>query len=202
MIIFSLTEDKWVLYMEILMVIFSYLFGSLSFAQVLANRKNMQLNKVGTKNPGAYNVYKQIGHGWGITSGAFDIFKGAFPVFIGRFILNYEFSYLVLITAAAVMGHIWPVYFKFHGGRGLATSLGTLFIFDFYLAFYALILAGLICFWFRFLSNLKPRISLLMFPLFILSAYYFRENINLVIIGAVLMIVIYIRAIHLRYRTV
>jgi len=191
----------WVLCMEILMVIFSYLFGSLSFAQVLANRKNMQLNKVGTKNPGAYNVYSQISHNWGIASGAFDIFKGAFPVFIGRFILNCDFTYLVLITAAAVMGHIWPIYFNFHGGRGLATSLGTLFILDFYLAFYALILAGIIGFWFRFLSDLEPRISLLMFPLFILSAYYFRASINLVIIGLVLMIVIYIRAIHLRYRT-
>ncbi len=191
----------WVLCMEILMVIFSYLFGSLSFAQVLANRKNMQLNKVGTKNPGAYNVYSQISHSWGIISGAFDIFKGAFPVFIGRFILNCDFTYLVLITAAAVMGHIWPIYFNFHGGRGLATSLGTLFVYDFYLAFYALILAGLIGFWFRFLSDLEPRISLLMFPLFILSAYYFRANINLVIVGIVLMIVIYIRAIHLRYRT-
>ena len=174
----------WVFCMEILMVIFSYLFGSLSFAQVLANRKNMQLNKVGTKNPGA-----------------FDIFKGAFPVFIGRFILNCDFTYLVLITAAAVMGHIWPIYFNFHGGRGLATSLGTLFVFDFYLAFYALILAGVIGFWFRFLSDLEPRISLLMFPVFILSAYYFRADINLVIVGIVLMIVIYIRAIHLRYRT-
>jgi len=191
----------WVFCMEILMVIFSYLFGSLSFAQVLANRKNMQLNKVGTKNPGAYNVYSQISHSWGITSGAFDIFKGAFPVFIGRFIFNCDFTYLVLITAAAVMGHIWPIYFNFHGGRGLATSLGTLFVFDFYLAFYALILAGLIGFWFRFLSDLEPRISLLMFPVFILSAYYFRANINLVIVGIVLMIVIYIRAIHLRYRT-
>ncbi|HKL13012.1 MAG TPA: glycerol-3-phosphate acyltransferase [Halanaerobiales bacterium] len=188
--------------MEIFMVIFSYLFGSLSFAQVLASKKNIQLNKVGTKNPGAYNVYSEIGHKWGMTSGAFDIFKGALPVFIGRVILNCNFTYLVLITAAAVMGHIWPVYFKFHGGRGLATSLGTLFVFDFYLAFFALIIAGIIGFWFRFLSKRKPRISLMLFPLYILSAYYLRANINLVIIGFVLMIIIYIKAIQLRYRTV
>lgn len=181
------------------MVIFSYLVGSLSFGRVLAQRKNIELNNVGTKNPGAYNVYSEISHFWGIVSGAFDIFKGVLPVFIGKAIFNYDFTYILLIAVAAVMGHIWPAYFNFHGGRGLATSLGTLFVLDFYLAFYVLILAGVVGFWFRFLSQLEPRISLLMFPMYILSAYYLRTNINLVIVGIFLMIVVYIKAIQLRY---
>ena len=188
--------------MEILMVVFSYLFGALSLGRVVAKRKNIKLNTVGTKNPGAYNVYTEVSHFWGMTSGAFDIFKGVLPVFISKVILNLDFTYLALISAAAVMGHIWPIYFKFQGGRGLATSLGALFVFDFYLAFFVLIIAGIIGFWFRFLSKLKPRISLLMFPLYILFAYHFRANKNLILVGTLIMAVVYIKAIYLRYRTV
>lgn len=179
------------------MVIFSYLFGSLSLAQISANRKNIKLNKIGTKNPGAYNVYHEVSHFWGLTSGAFDIFKGAFPVFIGKVILNVDFTYIVLISMAAVMGHIWPAYFNFQGGRGLATSLGALAILDFYLTFYVLILAAVIGYWITYFSDLKPRISLMMFPIYLYSAYHFRENVDLVIVGISLMIVVYGKAIHL-----
>lgn len=180
------------------MVIFSYLFGSLSLAQILADSKNIKLNKRGTKNPGAYNVYHEIGHFWGLTSGVFDIFKGAFPVFIGKVILNADFTYIVLISMAAVIGHIWPAYFNFQGGRGLATSLGALFILDFYLAFYVLILTVVIGYWIIYLTDLKPRVSLMMFPIYLYSAYYFRENLNLVIVGLSFMVVIYIKAIHIK----
>jgi len=185
--------------MEIVMIIASYLIGSLSLAQILAKRKQIDLNSIGTNNPGAYNVYNEMNHFWGMTSGAFDIFKGMFPVFMGRVIFNFEFTYIALITLAAVMGHMWPIYFRLKGGRGLATSLGTLFVLDFYLAFYVLILAGVIGFWFRFASKLKPRISLLLFPLFILSAYYLREDIHLTLIGFFITIIIYIKSIELRY---
>ncbi|MFO7814972.1 MAG: glycerol-3-phosphate acyltransferase [Halanaerobiales bacterium] len=185
--------------MEILLVVISYLIGSLSLAQRLAKRKNIKINSIGTKNPGAFNVYNEVSHFWGYVSGAFDIFKGVFPVFIGKIILNIEFPYLVLITVAAVLGHMWPIYFKFEGGRGLATSLGTLLVLDFYLVLFVLVISASIIFWIRYLSKLEPRVSLLMLPLFILASYYFRGNMELVSIGIYLTIVIYIKAAEFRY---
>lgn len=186
--------------MEIFMVVISYLIGSISIGQVLANRKNIEINSIGTKNPGAFNIYNEIGPFWGYVSGTFDIFKGTFPVFFGKVILNMEFPYLAMITLAAVMGHMWPIYFKFQGGRGLATSLGTLIIWDFYLTLYILVMAGVVVFWVRYLSKLEPRVSLIMLPLFILSSYFLKENMELILIGIYMTIIIYIKAGEFRYR--
>jgi glycerol-3-phosphate acyltransferase PlsY len=186
--------------MEIFMVLISYLMGSLSLGQMLANRKDIEINSIGTNNPGAFNIYNEVGHFWGYVSGTFDIFKGTFPVFFGKVILNIEFPYLAMITLAVVMGHMWPIYFKFQGGRGLATSLGTLIVWDFYLTLFIFIIAGVVVFWFRYLSNLKPRVSLIMLPLFILSSYFIKENVRLTLIGIAMTIIIYIKAGEFRYR--
>lgn len=186
--------------MEIFLVIIAYLIGSLSIGQVLANRKNIEINTIGTKNPGAYNIYNEVGPLWGYVSGAFDVFKGTLPVFFAKIILNIEFPYLAMITLAAVVGHMWPIYFKFQGGRGLATSLGTLIVWDFYLTLYILVMAGVVVFWARYLSKLKPRVSLIMLPLFILSSYFIKENIELSLIGIYMTIIIYIKAGEFRYR--
>ena len=186
--------------MEIFMIITAYFIGSLSLGQMLANRRNIEINTIGTNNPGAFNIYHEISHFWGYVSGAFDIFKGTFPVFFGKVILNIEFPYLAMITLAAVIGHLWPIYFKFQGGRGLATSLGTLIVWDFYLTLFVLIIAGVVVFWFRYLSNIKPRVSLIMLPLFILSSYFIKENMEFALIGIYMTIIIYIKAGEFSYR--
>jgi len=181
------------------MVVISYLIGSLSMAKILAKKKNINLSEIGTKNPGAYNVYKEIGPKWGISSAAFDILKGFIPMIFSKIILNFDFTSLALITLAAVMGHMWPIYYKLRGGRGLATTMGALIVWDFYLALFIIIIAGLISYWSRYYSDLKPRISLILLPLFSLSAYYIRYDKNLVLIGIFLAIIVYMKAIQYRY---
>jgi glycerol-3-phosphate acyltransferase PlsY len=116
-----------------------------------------------------------------------------------KVVLNFDFTYLVLITLAAVMGHMWPIYYKFKGGRGLATTMGALIVWDFYLALFILIIACLIAYWSRYYSELKPRISLVLLPLFSLTAYYIRFDKNLVLIGIFLAIIVYMKAIQYRY---
>lgn len=198
---FSLYNEMWGLLMGIFMVVVSYLIGSLSMAKILARKKNINLSTVGTKNPGAYNVYNQIGPRWGISSAAFDILKGFIPVVFSKFVLNFDFSYLLLITLAAVIGHIWPLYYKFDGGRGLATTMGVLIVWDFYLALFIFIIAGLIAYWARYFSELKPRISLVLLPLFSITAYYIRFDKELVLLGIYLALIIYLKAIQFRYKS-
>lgn len=183
------------------MIVVSYLIGSLSIAKILARKKNVNLSTVGTKNPGAYNVYKQIGPRWGITSAAFDILKGFIPMVFSKFVFNFDFSYLLLITLAAVMGHMWPIYYNLQGGRGLATTMGALMVWDFYLALFVFIFAGLIAYWARYFSELKPRIALVLLPLFSITAYYIRFDKGLVLLGIYLALIVYLKAIQFRHKS-
>lgn len=181
------------------MVIISYLFGSLSLGQIMAAKSGIQLNKVGTKNPGAYNVYHQMGANLGILSGAFDVLKGTLPVYIGKELFNFDFSFIIMIATAAILGHMWPIFFKFNGGRGLATTVGTMLVLDFYLALYILVLAALLTFWIRDLTRLKPRVSLILCPFYIIGAYYFRANYELITFGFILTIIVYFKALFISF---
>ncbi|MCF8008187.1 MAG: glycerol-3-phosphate acyltransferase [Halanaerobiales bacterium] len=185
--------------MKILIIIISYLFGSLSLGQIMAVKRGIQLNKIGTKNPGAYNIYHQMGANLGILSGAFDVLKGTIPVYIGKELFNFDFSFIIMIAAAAILGHMWPIFFKFKGGRGLATTVGAMLVLDFYLALYILVLAALLTFWIRDLTSFKPRVSLILCPLYIIGAYYFRSNYELLIFGFILTILLYFKALFISF---
>ena len=79
---------------------------------------------VGSKNPGATNVLRQAGKKAAFFTLLGDLLKGLVPVAIGHaFDLNW--SWLVLIGIAAFLGHIYPLYYGFKGGKGVATALGV-----------------------------------------------------------------------------
>ncbi|MBN2780934.1 MAG: glycerol-3-phosphate acyltransferase [Candidatus Marinimicrobia bacterium] len=119
-------------------LIYGYLSGSVSYARLFARiGKNVDITKVGNGNPGTSNVSREIGTGWGLLTLLCDALKGsvvmaafkllffsADPVYAVA--LPFEgagFPALVLIGIAAILGHAFPVYYKFHGGG----SIGVLF---------------------------------------------------------------------------
>ena len=110
----------------IYLLIASYLIGSISSAVIICKVLGMPDPRTqGSKNPGATNVLRLGGKKIAAFVLTFDGLKGAIPVIIGHY-LELGLTQLTLITLCAFLGHIFPVFFRFRGGKGVATYLGGL----------------------------------------------------------------------------
>lgn len=113
-----------------LAVLAAYLLGSLSFAVIVS--RVMGLNDprtFGSKNPGATNVLRSGSKAAAILTLALDAAKGWLPVALVRWFgapYGLEEGTQALVALAAFVGHLWPVFFGFKGGKGVATALGVL----------------------------------------------------------------------------
>jgi len=110
--------------MVLVYIIAAYLLGSIPVGLVLARLKGQDPRKVGSGNIGATNVMRAAGKTLGIITLLGDILKGLIPT--GLAIL-YGLSpvFVVAIGLAAFLGHLFPVYLRFKGGKGVATALGV-----------------------------------------------------------------------------
>jgi acyl phosphate:glycerol-3-phosphate acyltransferase len=116
-------------------VLVSYLLGSVPFGLLLARLKGVDLRRVGSGNIGAANVARTLGRPWGIATFGFDAFKGFLPVFLfaplsvghaAGFPPEPSIGWLqVLCGTAAVLGHCYPLYLGFKGGKAVATGCGA-----------------------------------------------------------------------------
>lgn len=116
-------------------VLLGYLLGSVPTAYLAARRlAGADIRRLGDGNPGAGNIGRLFGRRWGVIVGAADILKGALPVFAANLLAAVILPDGVeraasgtglLAGAAAVSGHIWPVWLRGRGGRGAATALGV-----------------------------------------------------------------------------
>ncbi|WP_395479979.1 glycerol-3-phosphate 1-O-acyltransferase PlsY [Candidatus Curculioniphilus buchneri] len=116
------------------MVVTSYLWGSVSSAILvckLSHLPNPLIN--GSCNPGATNVLRLGGKLEAVFVMIFDIFKGILPVWSG-FNLGLSSFCLILVAISAYLGHIYPIFFNFNGGKGVAITLGIMLPIDYYLS--------------------------------------------------------------------
>jgi len=113
--------------MDISLVILAYLLGSVSSAVVVCKLSGLDDPRTqGSNNPGATNVLRLYGKKAAIPTLAGDVLKGVIPVIVGK-LLNAPDMILACIGLAAFTGHLFPVFFKFKGGKGVATLIGVLF---------------------------------------------------------------------------
>lgn len=106
---------------------FAYLLGSIPTGYVLGKFSGVDVRQVGSGNVGATNVARAVGKWQGVLTLLTDAVKGMVPVAIGlRMSLQPEA--IAAIASAAFLGHLYPVFLKFHGGKGVATALGALLI--------------------------------------------------------------------------
>lgn len=130
---------------EILFIVFSYLVGSIPFGYIiyyLTEKKDIRED--GSGNIGATNVLRSKGKSAGIVTLVLDMLKGGLPVLYGS--IHFDSPVLIIAGgAAAILGHLFPLYLKFKGGKGIACFLGLLIVFHFpsALAFGAVFLAAL-----------------------------------------------------------
>lgn len=111
-------------------VLIGYVMGSVPFAVALSRLfKNVDIRRVGTKNPGAANVFRQVGAIPGILTWVLDTGKGVAAMVLSERILGLSGYWIALVGAAAVAGHCWSIFLLFKGGKGAATSGAVLLYF-------------------------------------------------------------------------
>ena len=110
----------------------AYFLGAVPFGFLIGLSRGVDIRTVGSKNIGATNVLRAVGKGWGILALFCDMMKGFIPAALFPLVTAAGFNIetgngLSLACAcAAVAGHNWPVYLKFKGGKGVATTAGGL----------------------------------------------------------------------------
>lgn len=127
-----------------LALLVAYAWGSLSPTYFVARwRRGIDLRRYGSGNVGGMNLGVALGSTWAFTIGALDWAKGLLPA-LGARLVGWDWTSIVLISLATVLGHNWSLYLGFKGGRGIAVTLGLLFAWDWHLAllFLAIIAGG------------------------------------------------------------
>lgn len=115
------------------LVFLSYLIGSIPFGLVLGKLKGVDVRQAGSKNIGATNVTRQLGKGLGVLTLLGDTGKGLLPMLLVASLLKGQGNaelWVVLSGGAAFLGHLYPLYLRFRGGKGVATALGVFLYLD------------------------------------------------------------------------
>ena len=114
----------------ILSFFISYLIGSIPTAfLVVKQTSSVDIRTVGSGNVGGRNALEVTGKKWvGIFVTVIDLLKGIVPIFLAGFIFENKAAAVSAAMVGAVVGHCYPVWLKFHGGRGLSTGAGALLV--------------------------------------------------------------------------
>ena len=153
----------------LLFTLAAYLIGSVSFAVVVSKLFGLSDPRTyGSKNPGATNVLRSGNKKAAVLTLIGDGFKGWLAVWLAfkfgpRF--GVEDSGVALVVLAVFLGHLWPVYFRFTGGKGVATALGILLALNLWLGLATLATWLIVAFAFRY-SSLAALISAIFAPFY------------------------------------
>jgi glycerol-3-phosphate acyltransferase PlsY len=109
---------------ELFAVTFGYLAGSVPFAFLLARRRGVDLRRVGSGNVGAANVLRSTGPGHALAAFGLDAVKGAVAVLVAERLTGGPAT-PVAAGMASIIGHVYPVWLGFRGGKGVATAAGV-----------------------------------------------------------------------------
>ncbi|MCO4321913.1 glycerol-3-phosphate 1-O-acyltransferase PlsY [Aliidiomarina quisquiliarum] len=151
--------------LALLMFLCAYLFGSISSAVLICRLFGLDDPRLrGSGNPGATNVFRLGGVLPAALTLLFDVLKGMIPVWLAYF-LGFSPITLGFIAIAACLGHIYPLFFKFRGGKGVATALGAMFPVAFPMAL-MLIMTWVFVFWVTRVSSLAAIITVSLAPLY------------------------------------
>jgi glycerol-3-phosphate acyltransferase PlsY len=107
-----------------IVILAAYLIGSIPFALILARRWGADLRQVGSGNLGAANVMRASGVTAGVLVAALDIGKGAASVWLAERVGG-DAALPAVAGLAAIVGHVYPVWLRFRGGKGVATACGV-----------------------------------------------------------------------------
>src|SRR6056300_1726454 len=104
-------------------LLLSYLLGSVNFAIIIAKHKGINITQEGSGNPGSSNALRVLGKKYALGVLIGDMLKGAVCVLLGLYFIDSVNP--IVFGLASVIGHCFPLYYRFKGGKGVATFLGT-----------------------------------------------------------------------------
>lgn len=134
-----------------IVMLLSYVIGSFSSAYVIGKTsKNIDIRSYGSGNAGATNALRVLGKKMGALTFFMDFIKGIIAVFIGNAIFGFTGS--LLAGVFVVLGHNWPVFLGFKGGKGVATSFGVLLVLNWQTALLCFLIGAIVIIVTRYVS--------------------------------------------------
>lgn len=130
----------------------AYICGSIPFGLLLGKLLGADVRKTGSGNIGATNVARSVGLGAGILTLLLDAAKGAAPVWLARHYSPDHAAFQILAGLAALVGHCFPIWLKFRGGKGVATATGVFFVLCWPAGVVALLVFALVVGFWRYVS--------------------------------------------------
>lgn len=177
-----------------ILFLFSYLIGSISFAIIISKFMHIKDPRTyGSKNAGATNVMRSGNKKAAIITLLGDCLKGIVVVEAAKYIMGTDLkvqSVIAICGILVILGHVYPIFFKFKGGKGVATALGVMIGFNIFLAV-LLLITWLISFKISKVSSLSALIAILSSPIY---AYLLMSNSAY--FGAVLIIAFFVLYKH------
>ena len=110
----------------IILALFGYLIGSIPFGYIVGKIHNIDLRTVGSGSTGGTNVYRALGIRWAAFSGLLDLAKGLVFMIILALLFNLSLETVFYLAIFPIIGHIFPVWLKFKGGKGVSVAFGAL----------------------------------------------------------------------------
>ncbi|MDY0234399.1 MAG: glycerol-3-phosphate 1-O-acyltransferase PlsY [Gudongella sp.] len=180
---------------------FAYLIGSFSSAYVVGRVfKKIDIRKHGSGNPGTTNAMRVMGKKFGLLTFGLDFLKGIVASLIGLYLYGYYGG--LLASLFVVIGHNWPIFFKFKGGKGIATTIAALAVLQFPLTLISVLIGVVVAAITRYVSlgsivflavnfilsfsaivKIDIYTQLTYFLLFLLGCYRHKDNIKRLING-------------------
>ena len=182
-----ISQDFLLLPLVLTALIGGYLSGSVPYGLILTRLAGLgDIRKVGSGNIGATNVLRAGGKKIAIATLLLDALKGTIPVLVAKEI---HMDYAVLAAIGAFMGHLFPIWLKFKGGKGVATALGISFAFSWVLGL------ALIGIWLAvaFITKYSSLSALTAFLLAPICAYFITGNIQIVSTMALISVTVIIK---------
>jgi glycerol-3-phosphate acyltransferase PlsY len=115
-------QNLWVYFLALIV---AYLFGSIPVGYLIGKSRGVDIRKLGSGNVGGTNIRRNLGTFWGALVGLLDLLKGFIPAFLARTYFPLPWQALS-ISLVPIIGHIWPVFLRFKGGKGVATTFGII----------------------------------------------------------------------------
>ena len=170
----------------LLATVAAYLIGSISFAVIMSRLFGVADPRTyGSKNPGATNVLRSGNKKAAVATLLGDAFKGWFAVWLVQFLqdrFDLPASAVALVAIAVFIGHLWPVFFRFIGGKGVATAAGVLLGLDVWVGLGTLATWLIIAYAFRY-SSLAALVAAIFAPFF----YTLLHGVDVILFAVIAM---------------
>ncbi|MHA1670747.1 MAG: glycerol-3-phosphate acyltransferase [Promethearchaeota archaeon] len=189
------------IFLFVISLVIGYILGGLNPGYLIGRMKGIDIREVGSKNPGTSNVWHTLGKKYGIMTAAYDIFKSLISCLIAIYFLGLNYYISQFSGIIAIIGHCFPFYLKFRGGKGVAAAIGMLPYYvsmymstsdplDFTMIYLVLFLLP-ISLLFIYITHLLSMIAWIMFPILGYASYlYYPGNeFNLIFLAVLAFLV-------------